>query len=88
MERSDIERTLKEIVLKNSRLKVASVSTEDTLTGDLGFDSLAFLTLISDLEETFGIPFPVEDVDEWKDVSFGRLAEMIQERVRSDVGHS
>jgi len=88
MGRASVEATLRKIVLKNARLKVAFVSVDDRLVKDLGFDSLSFLTLLSDLEDAFGVAFPVEQVDDLQEISFGGLCGMIQEKLGTDVAKS
>ena len=80
-----MESALLAVVMKNSRLELSSVAAGDTLAGDLGFDSLAFLSLLSDLEDTFGIPLPVEAVDELKDITFGQLTRMIEDKLGGGV---
>ena len=88
MEESQVESALRALVLKNSRLELSSIAGQDTLAGDLGFDSLAFLSLLSDLEDTFGIPLPVEAVDELKDITFAQLIRMVDEKLGGSVGLS
>jgi len=48
-----------------------------TLGADLGFDSLAFLLTISDLETRLGFCFPLERVHELVDISFGELVDLV-----------
>jgi acyl carrier protein len=77
MEPMNVEDTLRKIVRKNSRLEVDRISGEDTLAGDLGFDSLAFLMLLSDLEATFRVSIPVEKVEDLRDLSFQELVRLV-----------
>lgn len=72
-----IETPLAEIVRKNARLEVRSIEPDQTLTGNLGYDSLAFLMLLSDLEEAFGVVFPLDRIDELQDLTFRRLVDLV-----------
>lgn len=70
--------TLKEIITRNSRLTVQAISNDDTLANDLGFDSMSFLATTAELEDCFGFPFPLEKIDELKDLSFGGLVHLVR----------
>lgn len=74
---NNVEAALRAIVIKNSRLPIKTVDDEAFLVADLGFDSLAFLMTLSDLEDKFRIVLPVEKVDEFKDLSFRELVSLV-----------
>ena len=76
-----METKLREIVMKNASFKLEAVGDDDKLAGDLGFDSLAFLMTLTDLQEQFDVEFPVERVDELKDISFRQLVRLVTEAV-------
>lgn len=83
---SDVElvAAIRGIVLKHSRIRLAQISEGHTLARDLGFDSLAFLLTLSDLEDRLRFPFPLERVDELRDISFGDLVRLVSdERTRA-----
>ena len=78
MNEPELEAALAGIVIKNSRVQVKSVAREQCLAADLGFDSLAFLLTIGDLEERFGIAFPLERIEELSDITFGELVGLVR----------
>lgn len=71
------ERLLEKIVIRNSRITIGRVSANHTLAGDLGFDSMAFLMLFTDLQETIGLDLPMEMIDDLKNLSFGGLVGLV-----------
>jgi acyl carrier protein len=75
--RDDVESTLREIVVRHSRLEVRDVRAEHTLADDLGFDSLSFVMTVSDLEEMFAVEFPIEKVDELRSLTFSGLVRLV-----------
>ncbi len=81
MDRAEVDAALRRIVVKNSALPIRSIAAEDSLTADLGFDSLALLTTLGDLEEQFGVPFPVEEVDELQNLRFADLVGFVERRL-------
>ena len=81
MNDQDVAAILKEIVIKNSRFPDLTVSDEQRLAGDLGFDSLAFLLTLTDLEERFQIKFPVEQLDDFSELSFGELVRLVRKEM-------
>lgn len=78
---TSVEEVLREIVSRHRRLRETPLHGGQTLAGDLGFDSLAFLMLLTDLEQAFGVEFPVERIDELQDLTFADLVRLVGERV-------
>jgi acyl carrier protein len=68
---------LREIILRHARLPIETIDDNTRLAADLGFDSLAFLLTISDLEAAFGMTFPLEHVDDLRDVNFKDLVRIV-----------
>lgn len=68
---------LREIVLKNSRLRLETIP-ERTPVRELGFDSFALLSTLADLEERFGLEFPLERIEELGDLAFGELVSLVR----------
>lgn len=81
MNDQDVAAILKEIVIKNSRYPDVTVSDEQRLAGDLGFDSLAFLLTVTDLEKKFQFTFPLEELDDFSDLSFGELVRLVRQEI-------
>ena len=69
--------TVREIVVAHSRIDVAELDESHVLARDLGFDSLAFLLTLADLEEKLHFRFPLEEVDHLRDISVGDLVRLI-----------
>lgn len=66
------------IVLRHRRVGSGPVGDGEKLAADLGYDSMAFLMLISDLESEFALEVPLERIDELQDLSVGRLIELVR----------
>ena len=77
MDEAQLEAALAEIAHKHARLEVAAVQPGHALSADLGYDSLALLMLLSDLEDRFKLEFPLERIEELQDVTFGQLVELV-----------
>ena len=87
MNHPTVETELKQILIKNSALRIRSIGADDSLTEDLGFDSLAFLLTLSDLEDRFRVAFPVEKVKDLRSLRFKDLVNFVhRELARSEVG--
>jgi acyl carrier protein len=56
MAEPDIQDRVRALVVEAAPIEVGQVSGETTLTGDLGYDSLSLLELMSLLEAEFGLP--------------------------------
>lgn len=81
MQDRSVEGVLREIVARHRRLRGEPLRGELRLASDLGFDSLAFLMLLTDLEQAFGLEFPVERIDELQDLTFDDLVLLVGERL-------
>ena len=81
MDEAQLEAALAEITHKHARLEVATIQSGHALSADLGYDSLAFLMLLSDLEDRFNVEFPLERIEELQDVTFGQLVELVGARL-------
>ncbi len=79
MEPRSIEVALRDIVTRNSPFTIQSFSDKDVLTRDLGFDSLAFLTTLTELERELNVTFPLVKIDELREISFGEFVHLITE---------
>lgn len=77
MEDVDVVEAVRSIVHKHSRVPVPRVGDGHVLTRDLGFDSMAFLLLLNDLEDRLQVAFPLERIDELRDLSFQDLARLV-----------
>ena len=73
----DMVATIRDIVRAHSRNGVTEIRDRDILASDLGFDSLAFLLTLSELEERLRFRFPLEDVDRLRDISVGDLVRLV-----------
>ena len=71
---------VREIVRAHSRVDVPELLDSQILTRDLGFDSLAFLLALSDLEDRLRFRFPLEEVDRLRDISVGDLVRLVVAR--------
>ena len=65
---SDIETTVKDIVVDQLDAKPEDVSLETSFTDDLQADSLAIVELVLALEEKFDVKIPDDEVDKIKTV--------------------
>jgi len=77
MTESSRDATIREIVRAHSRIDVAEILDSHVLTRDLGFDSLAFLLTLSDLEDRLRFRFPLEEVDHLRDISVAGLSRLV-----------
>jgi len=69
--------TVREIVRAHARIDVAEILGGHILTRDLGFDSLAFLLTLSDLEDRLRFRFPLAEVDRLRDISVADLVRLV-----------
>lgn len=87
MSPSELRTALESIVVRNSRLKLASVEDGQRLAGELGFDSLAFLMAVGDLETQLKIDFPLDRIDDLRNLTFRDLLGIVhEERSRHSAG--
>ena len=63
MERSEIEKKIKEIVMEKLQVESSSVVENASFIDDLGADSLDIVELIMAFEEEFDIEIPDEDAE-------------------------
>ncbi|HQL65725.1 MAG TPA: acyl carrier protein, partial [bacterium] len=63
MERSEIEKKIKEIVMEKLQVESSSVVENASFIDDLGADSLDTVEIVMDFEEKFGIEIPDEDAE-------------------------
>ncbi len=66
-----------QIILAHARIRPATIEAGHVLTRDLGFDSLAFLLALTDLEERIGFHFPLERVDELAGITVGEFFALV-----------
>ncbi len=82
MTRDEILDKLREIMRASDVREVNwDTVTEETTIGELGFDSLSILGLISDLQQVFGTDFDAEDLFNVNTV--GELAEFLEEELQA-----
>jgi len=79
MSPAELRTALEAIVVRNSRLKLAAVEDGQRLAVDLGFDSLAFLLAVGDLETQLQITFPLDRVDDLRNMTFRDLVGIVSE---------
>ncbi len=79
MSPTELRRTLESIVIRNSRLKLTGVEDGHRLAVDLGFDSLAFLLAVGDLESQLAITFPLDRIDDLREMTFRDLIGIVSE---------
>ncbi len=70
---------------KHARWHVPQLGDNQILTRDLGFDSLALLLAVTDVEERLGFNFPVEEVSDLQSVSVGDVVRLALSRL---CGHT
>jgi acyl carrier protein len=70
--------TVRQIVRAHARIDLAEILDGHVLTRDLGFDSLAFLLTLSDLEDRLRFRFPLEEVDRLRDISVAELVRLVE----------
>jgi len=75
MERSELERQLREMVVEVSGVRPEDVKTESTLADDLFMDELDVTELVMKAELEFNIDLPVGAIQEMK--TFGDLVEAV-----------
>jgi acyl carrier protein len=86
--RGELIQALREIVTKHSRIKPAEVSEDAVLARDLGYDSLALLMAITDIENHFGFTFPVEQVEDLHAFSFRDLIRILTDEKSRAISES
>ncbi len=61
-DRNEIFNTLRTIIVDTRGVEEESVTSEANLFGDLGLESIDFLEISFRMEESFGFPFPTDDL--------------------------
>jgi acyl carrier protein len=77
MTESDRASIVRQIVREHARIDAGDPHDGQVLTRDLGFDSLAFLLTVSDLEGRLGFRFPLEQVDRLREISVADLVSLV-----------
>lgn len=68
MDRSEIERIVKEIVMEKLQVEAKEVTEVASFVDDLGADSLDTVELVMDFEEKFSVEIPDEDAEKIRTV--------------------
>ncbi|MCM8764809.1 MAG: acyl carrier protein [Candidatus Omnitrophica bacterium] len=68
MERSEIEKRVKSIVMEKLQVEESAVVENASFVDDLGADSLDTVELVMDFEEKFGVEIPDEDAEKIRTV--------------------
>jgi acyl carrier protein len=74
-----------QILLKHAHRKPGSLREEHVLTRDLGFDSLAFLLTVSDLEDRLGWSIRLDEVEDLHAVTFGGVLRLVSDAREADA---
>ena len=77
MTRVELTTAVRDIVRSHARIAVPEIEDRQILSRDLGFDSLAFLLTLSDLEDRLRFRFPLEEVDRLRDISVADLVRLV-----------
>ncbi|HKP92196.1 MAG TPA: acyl carrier protein [Thermoleophilaceae bacterium] len=79
VERARIEATLRNLLLETAGIPAELIDADAGFEGDLAMDSLSFVAFQVEVESTFGIDCPL---DELRDVtSFAALVELVRRKV-------
>lgn len=76
MEKQEIFETVKKLIVQELGIDEAKVTMEATFESDLGADSLDAIELVSNIEESFNMSIPDEDVMELRTV--GQIVDYIE----------
>ena len=69
MNKEEVFNKVKEIIISQLGVSEAAVTPEATFLEDLGADSLDIVSFMLELEETFGLEIPDEEVEKVEKVS-------------------
>jgi acyl carrier protein len=86
MDDPKLEAILRAIVIKNAGIPIETVSDDQVLTEDLGFDSLAFVLSLADLEEKLGVAFPPQRVDQLGSMTFREIVDLVRGEMDRTAG--
>lgn len=84
IKKEELEKKVYELILQiaiNSGLEVGTLSDEINISSDLGFDSVALIELIVEIENEFDVELDEDDMDVNNLVVVGNLISMIDERI-------
>ncbi|HOJ31725.1 MAG TPA: acyl carrier protein [bacterium] len=81
MERSEIEKKVKEIVMEKLQVEAGAVIDNASFVDDLGADSLDTVELVMDFEEKFGVEIPDEDAEKIRTV--GDAIKYLEEKTKT-----
>lgn len=79
MKDTDLGEVVRTVVARHSRIRVDPIERSHRLAADLGFDSLAFLLTLSDLEDRIGFRLPEGEGESLQDISVGELERLVRE---------
>ena len=83
----DTVETVVRTIVEHARIRPPEVQEHHVLTRDLGFDSLAMLLTLGDLEQRLGFEYPVERLDDLSTISVAELIGMVRvDSARRQVG--
>ncbi len=80
MERSEIEKKVKSIVMEKLQVEESAVVENASFVDDLGADSLDTVELVMDFEEKFGVEIPDEDAEKIRTV--GDTIKYLEEKTK------
>jgi len=80
MERSEIEKKVKSIVMEKLQVEESAVVENASFVDDLGADSLDTVELVMDFEEKFGVEIPDEDAEKIRTV--GDAIKYLEEKTK------
>ncbi len=80
MERSEIEKLVKSIVVDKLQVEESAVVENASFVDDLGADSLDTVELVMDFEEKFGVEIPDEDAEKIRTV--GDAIRYLEEKLK------
>lgn len=80
MERTEIEKKVKEIVMEKLQVTSGAITENASFIDDLGADSLDTVELVMDFEEKFGVEIPDEDAEKIRTV--GDAIKYLEEKTK------
>lgn len=80
MEKIEIEKKVKEIVMEKLQVEAGAVTENASFIDDLGADSLDTVELVMDFEEKFGVEIPDEDAEKIRTV--GDAIKYLEEKTK------
>ena len=95
MSRDEIEQQVREVLIEALGVDDDEITTEATLMGDLGAESIDFLDIVFRLEKAFGIKIPREELFPAEDlmnnaefIQNGKLTEKGLTELRNKMPHT